>query len=60
MIFWVVTPCSDLVLYRRFGGPCGLHFGMKMEVAWYSETSVSYHITMPCHNPEDRSSNINY
>jgi hypothetical protein len=24
-IFWVVTPCSAVVGYRRFGGPCYLH-----------------------------------
>jgi hypothetical protein len=22
--FWVVTPCSDVLGYRRFGGPCCL------------------------------------
>jgi hypothetical protein len=24
-VFWVVTPCSDVVGYRRFGGPSYLH-----------------------------------
>jgi hypothetical protein len=24
-LFWVVTPCSDVVGYLRFGGPCCLH-----------------------------------
>jgi hypothetical protein len=24
-VFWVVTPCSDVVGYQRFGGPCCLH-----------------------------------
>jgi len=25
VVFWVVMPCSDVVGYRRFGGPCCLH-----------------------------------
>jgi len=25
VIFWVVTPCNDVVGYQRFGGPCCLH-----------------------------------
>jgi len=25
-VLWIVTPCSDVVGYRRFGGPCRLHF----------------------------------
>jgi hypothetical protein len=24
-VFWVVTPCSDVVRYHHFGGPCCLH-----------------------------------
>jgi len=24
-IFWVVTPCGDVVGYQRFGGPCCIH-----------------------------------
>jgi hypothetical protein len=24
-VFWIVTPCSDVVGYRRFGEPCCLH-----------------------------------
>jgi hypothetical protein len=40
-VFRIVTPCSDVVGYRRFGRCCclHLHFILKMEVAW-------------CHNPE--------
>jgi hypothetical protein len=44
-VFWVVTPCSDVVEYQRFGEPCYLH--LQGEV-------VSYHITTRRHNSEDR------
>jgi hypothetical protein len=25
LVFWIVTPCSDVAGYRRLGGPCCLH-----------------------------------
>jgi hypothetical protein len=25
VVFWVMTPCSDVVGYLSFGGPCCLH-----------------------------------
>jgi len=25
VVMWVVTPCNDVVGYRRFGGPCCFH-----------------------------------
>jgi hypothetical protein len=25
VVFWVMTPCNDVVGYRRFGGTCYLH-----------------------------------
>jgi hypothetical protein len=33
-VFWVVTPCSDVVGYQRFGGPYCLYFQGKMSGAW--------------------------
>jgi len=30
-VFWVVAPCSVVVRYRRFGGPCCLHLHREQE-----------------------------
>jgi hypothetical protein len=43
VVFWVVTPCSAVVGYQRFRGPCCLHFTLKMQAAWAFETLVTYH-----------------
>jgi hypothetical protein len=47
VVLWLMTPCSVMVVYRRFGGPYFLCL-LKMEAAWPSETSVSYHIITRC------------
>jgi hypothetical protein len=41
-LFWVVTPCSVVIGYQRFRGPCFLHL----------QGEVSYHNTTERHNPE--------
>jgi len=54
-VFWVVTPCSVVVGYHRFGGPCCCHLqgGVKMAAVCSSETLVPYRNTTQRHNPED-------
>jgi hypothetical protein len=42
VVFWVVTLCSNVVVYRRFGEPCCLHI--------YVETPVPFHITTRRYN----------
>jgi len=39
-IFWVVMPCSAVVVYQCFRGPCCLHFTLKKEAAWTSNAGI--------------------
>jgi len=54
-VFWVLTPCSDVVGYQHFGGPCCSHLQSKVVVkaAWSSEMLVCHHITTWHQNSED-------
>jgi hypothetical protein len=48
-VFWVVTPCSLVVVYRRFRA-----IALMMETASTSETSANFYQTTRRNNPEDR------
>jgi hypothetical protein len=37
-LFWVVMPCSVVVGYQRFGGPCCFH--LQGEVAGMGENDI--------------------
>jgi len=46
-VFWVMTPCNVALGYRRFGGPCCLHFTSLSRLRqqdpskrWYPTTSL--------------------
>jgi hypothetical protein len=45
-VFWDVTPCSLLEVYRRF-------IALTMDAAGTSETSVNFYRTTRRYNPED-------
>jgi len=46
-VFWVMTPCSDVVGYRRFGGPCCLRLQGELDGAW-TEIQVVFWVMTPC------------
>jgi hypothetical protein len=52
--FWVATPCSVAVGYRRFRGPCCLHLLNGPQILWMAWHNIAY-----CYNPEDRDLNFN-
>jgi hypothetical protein len=46
-VFWILTPCNNVIAYQRFGGSrcLHLHFTLKMEAARTSEALAYYHNT---------------
>jgi len=60
-VFWVVTPCSDVVIHQCFGGLCCFYAQDEatMDAAWSAETLVSNRNTTRRHNPEDLDLKLN-
>jgi hypothetical protein len=55
-VFWVVAPCSQVEVYRRFRGACSLHLhviALITETASASGTSVNVHQSTRRYNPDD-------
>jgi hypothetical protein len=60
-VFWVVALCSLVQVYHCFRGTCCPHhqgdpasiFGLMMEAASTSDTSVNFYQTTWHYNPED-------
>jgi hypothetical protein len=53
--FWVLRPCSVVVGYQRFRGPC---FTLQLEATGSSETSASYYSIARRNNPEEFDLNL--
>jgi hypothetical protein len=47
VVFWVVTPCTKVEVYRRFRG------AYSLQHRWTSETLVNVHQTTQRYSPED-------
>jgi hypothetical protein len=51
-VFWVLAPCSQVVVYRHFSGTCCLHTQGDEGGSNTSETSVNVYQTTRRNNPE--------
>jgi len=47
LVFQVVMPYNDMIVYQHFRGPCclHLHLTLKMKAEWSPEVLVPYHVT---------------
>jgi hypothetical protein len=50
-VFWVMTPCSDVVGYQHFRGPCCLHLNSLHPDD--EDSKVLQNVGILQHNPED-------
>jgi len=54
-VFWGVTPCSEVLGYKRFGVQCCLHLqcqnegSMDLDVVFYLHSSTRLHSAVPRH-----------
>jgi hypothetical protein len=56
-VFWNVTPCILVGMYRIFGGNLVRHsLALMMVAADFSEASIRSHQTSRCHIPEGSTS----
>jgi len=47
-VFWAVTPCSIVVGYQRFGGPCCLHLQGEVSGSWIEIQVEVFWVVTPC------------
>jgi hypothetical protein len=48
LVFWVMTPCSDVIGYRRFGWPFCFYLQGEVSGAWTEIEVAVFWIVTPC------------
>jgi len=50
VVFWVMTPCSDVIGYQCSGGPCCLHLQAKVNGAGKGDIEMASQSSTPPHS----------
>jgi hypothetical protein len=50
MVFWVMTPCNDVVGRQRFGGPCCFHLQGEVSEAWIETQVMLFWVMTSCND----------